>query len=135
MSKATDSTDTAQLMAERYGVGSPRKRRVAIGVVALCAMALTGWLGWAAWDSATGTVAGTVDSFDVVSAHRVDVTVDIHRPADSPAQCLVQAQASDLSIVGESVVSVPTGGASDVQVQQTIKTDHEAASVLVSGCR
>lgn len=124
----------SDLMAERYGVGSPRRRGIALGAVALAIVALLGWLGWSAWDQATRTVAATISSFDVVSAHRIEVTVDIHRPAGSTAQCTLRAQASDHSVVGELVVSVPAGGESDVQIRTAIKTDHEATSADVSSC-
>ncbi len=124
----------SDLMAERYGVGSPRRRRVALGAVALFIVALLGWLGWSAWDQATKTVAGTISAFDVVSAHRIKVTVEIHRPGGSTARCTLRAQASDHSVVGELVVSVPAGGESDVQIQTAIRTDREATSADVTTC-
>jgi hypothetical protein len=122
-------------MAERYGVSSPRRRRLWIGVVALVAAGLLGWLVWAAWHQATGTVSGSVSAFDVVGSHRVDATVQIHRPPDAAVECTVQAQASDHSVVGQTVISLHRPGQADVQVKTTIKTDRVATTAVVAGCR
>jgi TRAP-type C4-dicarboxylate transport system permease small subunit len=129
------TAETASLMASRYGVPSRRRRWLGVAVVALLATALVVWVVWAAWHQATTTVDGNVSAFDIVGPHRVDVTVQIHRPSHAVVQCTVQAQATDHSVVGQTVVSLPRAGASDVQVKTAVKTEREATTVVVSQCR
>jgi hypothetical protein len=134
VTQPTDDVDTAKLMAERYGVTSRSSRGLAIIATAVVAVVAVCWVLWAAWHQATGTVSGSVSAYDVVAAHHVDVTVQIHRPAHHAVQCTVQAQASDHSVVGQTVVSLAAAGSTDVQVKRTIKTDREATTAIVSQC-
>jgi cytochrome c-type biogenesis protein CcmH/NrfG len=134
VTQPTDNAGTAKLMADRYGVRSRSSRALAVGAIALVGLALLGWVLWAAWHQATGTVSGSVSAFDVVAAHRVDVTVQIHRPADHAAHCTVQAQASDHSVVGQRLVSTPQQGSSNIQIKTTIKTEREATTAIISEC-
>jgi cytochrome c-type biogenesis protein CcmH/NrfG len=134
VTQPTDNADTAKLMAERYGATSRSGRGLAVVAIAFVALVALCWVLWAAWHQATGTVSGSVSAYNVVAEHRVDVTVQIHRPAHHAAQCTVQAQASDHSVVGQTVVSLPAAGSSDVQVTRTIRTDGEATTAIVSEC-
>jgi hypothetical protein len=120
-------------MAERYGVRSPRRRLLTVAVVAVVAVVLLGWLAWAAWVQGTTSVSGQVVAFDVVSPHRIDVTVQISHPADAAAQCTLQAQAVDHTVVGQVIVSVPAGDR-EGKVSTTVKTDREATAASVTDC-
>nr|MBA2558810.1 DUF4307 domain-containing protein [Propionibacteriales bacterium] len=91
MTEPADTSAVSRLMAERYGVGSPRRRWVLIGSLAVGAVALLAWLAWSAWEQATNNVSGEIVAFEVVSAHQIDVTLDVHRPASAAVQCTVQA--------------------------------------------
>jgi hypothetical protein len=103
--------------------------------LALVIVALLAFLAWSAWVHATTSVSGEVVSFDVRSEHRIDVTVQISRPAGKAAQCTLQAQAEDHSVVGEVVVSVAAASAAESEVTSIVKTDREATSASVSDCR
>jgi Domain of unknown function (DUF4307) len=120
-------------MAERYGVTPPRRRLLAVAALAVAGVVLLGWLAWSAWVQGTTSVSGQVVSFDVVSPHRIDVTVQISHPADAAAQCTLEAQAVDHTVVGQVLVSVPAGEGAG-KVTSTIKTDREATSATVTGC-
>jgi Domain of unknown function (DUF4307) len=128
------TADTASLMAERYGVTARSRRAALIAAVALGAVIGLAWLIWAAWHQATSSVSGEVSAFDVTGTHRIDVSVDIHRPVHASVQCTVQAEATDHTVVGETVVTAPPSGDSEVHVDVTIKTDREATTALVSQC-
>jgi Domain of unknown function (DUF4307) len=129
-----DSPPTSQLMAERYGAKSPRTTWLGIGALGLLVVALLVWLVWAAWVNATTSITGQVTSFDVVSQHRIDVTVQIARPNGNSAECTVEAQAVDHSAVGQVVVSLSASQGSDTLLHATIKTDREATSASVTDC-
>ncbi len=122
-------------MAERYGVVPPRGRRLAIAALVAVTAVLLGWLAWSAWVHATRTVTAEVVSFDVVSAHQVDVAIAVHRPGSSAVRCTVQAQAVDHSIVGMVDVFVEAGTDTDVQIDTTVTTEREATAASVTDCR
>jgi uncharacterized protein DUF4307 len=134
VTEPTDNSDTAALMAQRYGVASRSRRGAAIVAIALGAVIGLAWVIWAAWHQATNSVSGEVSAFDVAGPHRIDASVDIHRPMHASVRCTVQAEATDHTVVGEIVVSPPPSGDSDVHLEVTIKTDREATTALVSEC-
>jgi hypothetical protein len=121
-------------MAERYGAATRRHRPLTIAVIALAAVVLLAWLGWAAWHHARTTVAGNVVAFDVVSAHLVTVTIEVNRPGDAAVRCDVQALAEDHSVVGETTTSLPAGSDRSVQIDLEIKTLREATAADITGC-
>jgi hypothetical protein len=134
VTEPADSAATRALMAERYGTASPRRRWLGIVGLGVLVAGLLAWLIWAAWVHATTSITGEVVSFDVVSQHRMKVTVQIGRPGGTKVQCTVQAEAVDHSLVGQVVVSVPASAASGAEIDATIKTDREATSASVTDC-
>jgi hypothetical protein len=119
----------------RYGTPS-RGRRLALtsAVVAVVALFLA-WLGWAAWHHASTSVSGDITSFSVVSSHQIDVTIEVQRPTGDRVVCTVEARASDHGLVAEQDVAIPAGQSGSVQVDTTIRTDREATTAAVTGCR
>jgi hypothetical protein len=103
-------------------------------VVVLVALAAA-WLGWAAWHQARTAVSGDITSFRVVSPHEIEVTIDVHRPTGDRVICTVEARASDHELVAAQDVTIDAGDSGSVQVDTTIRTDREATSATVSGCR
>jgi hypothetical protein len=128
------AADQADLMASRYGSVSRGRRLLTAGAVIAVAAALLVWLIWAAWHQSTGTVSGSVSAFDVVDAHRIDVTVEIRRPPHDAVRCTLQAQATDHSVVGQKVVSLTRSGDSHVLIRTSVKTEREATTAVVSDC-
>ena len=135
MTKPASSTATDRLLQQRYGLPSSRQRALTVVVITLGVGLLLVWLGWAAWHQATTGVSADIVSFDVASAHRVDVTVDIHRPTDVSATCTVKALAVDHSIVGQTDVTVPADSDPHHTVELAITTEREATAVDVTSCR
>src|SRR4051812_10789795 len=91
-----------QTLSERYAAPPAGRRPTTIAMVVVVAAAALAWLTWASIAQATPKVESDLVGYDVVDAHsttaRVDVTV---HDADSHPTCIVQALASDHSIVGE----------------------------------
>jgi hypothetical protein len=107
-------------------------------VVAVTAVVLTvvfgAWLGWAAWHHSHPDVAGRVESFDVVSEHEVELTLDIVRSGEFAVECVIRAQADDHSVVGEATITLEAGADREVSVTPTMRTDRRATSVSLVRC-
>jgi len=134
LTEPPERTATDRLMAERYGTVPRRNRMLTAALVAVAAVVLLAWLGWAAWHHARTTISGDVVAFDVVSAHRVSVTIEVNRPGEAEVRCEVQALAEDHSVVGETTTSLPAGSDRYAQIDLEIKTLREATAADVTGC-
>jgi hypothetical protein len=118
----------------RYGTPSRARRLALITAVAVVVVLFAAWLGWAAWHQARTAVTADITSFRVVSAHEIEVTIDVHRPTGDRVICTVEARASDHELVAAHDVTIAAGDSGSVQVDATIRTDREATSATVSGC-
>jgi hypothetical protein len=123
-----------QSLEERYGVPSRRRRLLWFAAVGVLAVGFVGWVVWAGLNQASAGYGATLQSYDVVSEHRVRVQLDIHRSAGQPVICLVTAQASDHAVVGQQQVRVRSGPGGDLSVVADVKTDRRATTALVSQC-
>lgn len=132
MTERTDTTGGEQSLLARYGEPKRTPRRLGIVAIALVALTLLGWLVWAAWSNGHPAVSAQVHSYDVVSPHVVNVTVD-YSTASAPAQCVISAQAVDHSVVGQRVVRLP-GGVSEQTLSTSIRTNREATTATVGDC-
>jgi hypothetical protein len=131
---ADDGFATSDLMAQRYGRRPARRRWPAVAAGGILVVALLGWLAWSAWVQGTRSISAQVVSFDVVSEHRIDVTVTVSLPSGRAAQCTIQAQAEDHTVVGEEVVAVAAGTSPDTPIDARIRTDREATSASIADC-
>lgn len=122
-------------MAERYGRPSVAGRRAGIAVIAVVVVALLGWLVWAALGQSSATEGGLVESYDVRSPHQVSVTVQITRTSTDAVLCTVAAIASDHVEVGQRVVTLPAGLSGTRTVTTLVRTEREATTADVTGCR
>lgn len=123
---------TAQTdLADRYGVGNPRKRVALIGVIVVLGAALAGWAAWTVWEQSNPEVSSELVAYDIVSEHSVVATVAVDLADDDvEATCKVRAYAEDHSVVGE-VNFTPTGSG---RSEQTIRTERAATAVELIGC-
>jgi uncharacterized cupredoxin-like copper-binding protein len=119
----------------RYGTPSRGRRLALIAAVVSIVVLFLAWLAWAAWHHARTSVSGDVTSFSVVSSHEIDVTVSVQRPSGDLVVCTVEVRASDHELVAAQDITVPAGQSGSVQVKATIRTDREATSADVTGCR
>jgi hypothetical protein len=119
----------------RYGT-APRGRRFAlIAASIVVSAAFLAWLVWAAWHHASTSVSGQVTAFSVVSQHEIAVTINVQRSTGDLVVCTVEARASDHELVAAQDVTIPAGSSGSTQVKATIRTDREATTADVTGCR
>ncbi len=116
----------------RYGRRA--RRRWVWPVVAVIGIAAT--VAWAAWVAfQPRPVNAVLWGYEVLDDHRVQVTLDLHRPDPLAVECTVFAQAQDHSLVGERTITVPPGTTENTRVKTTITTERRAVNGVLRGCR
>ena len=106
-------------------------RQVALGVAAL-AVLVVAYLAFAR--SSAGSAAGSVISYRVVSAERVELRFQVRRPPGRGAVCVVRARAADGSEVGSADVVVPASPRGTVEVDHVLPTTRLATTGEVDRC-
>lgn len=123
-------------LARRYGSPRPVRRRLLLAGVALAVALSLGWLGWVMLVHGRPLVTSDLRSFDVVDQHTATATFTVVRRTPAvEASCLLRAQAADHSVVGELHLDVGPGGAEVSTFTESVRTEREATSVSVVGCR
>ncbi|GAB2746111.1 DUF4307 domain-containing protein [Nocardioides pakistanensis] len=123
-------------LATRYGTPSTARRRSTVAVAAVLAAAFLGWVVWAAVGHSDPDVTSELVSFEVLDEHTVTATFTVaRRTTDVSASCLLRAQAPDHSTVGELNVDVGPGGERVQQLTERVRTEREATTVDLIGCR
>ena len=93
-------------------------------------------VAWAAWVAfQPRPVNGVLWGYEVLNDHRVEVTLDVHRPEPLAVECTVFAQAEDHSIVGERTISVAPGTTENTRVKTVITTERRAVNGVLRSCR
>lgn len=116
----------------RYGRRTPR-RWIWPAVAVLAIAAAIAWAAWVAFQPRP--VNGVLWGYEVLSEHRVRVTLELYRPDPLEVQCTVAAQALDHSDVGERTITVPAGTKEKTRVTTTITTERRAVNGVLRGCR
>ena len=125
----------SQELAQRYGVPHPLRRLLVIAAVGLVAVAALGWLVWVMLSQGRPLVRSDLVSFTVTSEHAAEATVAVvRRNADVEASCLLRAQATDHSIVGELNFEVGPAQPTTSALTRSIRTEREATAVSLVGC-
>ena len=73
--------------------------------------------------------------YEVLTDHRVRVTLDVHRPEPLAVECTVYAQALDHSVVGERTIAVSAGARENTRVKAIITTERRAVNGVLRDCR
>ena len=95
-------------MQERYGLDRrPIGRWIAVAALVLAFVAA---LAFVAVGVTRSPVQSRLISWDDVAADRVDMTIEVRRPAADEVQCVLRAQDSKRIDVGYAVVVIPAGG-------------------------
>ena len=121
---------------QRYGTDRPARRQlIRVAVVALAIVAL-GWLGWVIAFHGRPLAESELVTFEVTGEHTAEATMSVvRRDVDVEASCLLRAQASDHSIVGELNFTVGPESPATALVTQEVRTEREATSLTLVGCR
>lgn len=120
----------------RYGPEPSAGRRrvvvVAIGVLAVAALALVAWLGLGYADD---PVRWKDIGFSVVDSERVDVTFEVYMAPGTTAVCTVDALSESYAQVGTVDVTVGPLDVRDSRYEVSIGTSELATTGVVDGCR
>jgi glucose dehydrogenase len=121
-------------LAERYGAPPRAGRPLLLALVAVLVIAAAAWLVWAIGFHGRPEVSSQMVGF-TTGEHRAtaEFTV-VRRNADVPASCLLQAYASDHSVVGELTVPVGRDRPGTSTVHASMRTERRATSVDLVGC-
>jgi Domain of unknown function (DUF4307) len=118
----------SDLLTDRYGTSKGR-RRGWVPVAILVAVVGLAWLAWAAIFHSTPAIEAEVASYDVRSAHEVQVKLTARVDEGVTGRCLIRATAFDHTIVGEKNVRVHDGSTTT-----TLRTERRATAVSRIRC-
>ena len=119
------------VLQERYGAATPRRRHALLTGCAVLALAFLGWLLWSAWGHATPQVESDLVTYDVVDDHTATARVDVRLDgAGGEATCVLRAYAEDHVLVGEIAFYPEASGV----VEQEVRTERRATTVVNVGC-
>ena len=118
-------------LSDRYGTrGRPRWVWLVVAGVGIAI-----GVAWAAWVAfQPRPVTAELYGYDVVGDHRVDITLNVHRPDPVAVKCTVYARAEDHSIVGEKTVTVPADDDEDVRIPVALETERRAVTGILRTC-
>ena len=119
-------------LEDRYGA---RRRPRWLWPVVAAVGVLIGivWASWVAFQPRP--VSAQLYGYEVVDDHRVEVTLNVHRPEPLAVRCTVYAQAKDHSTVGEKTVTVPADDLEDVRVRISLETERRAVTGVLRTCQ
>lgn len=129
-------TNPAVRPPERYGDLRPmwHSTLARVLVVTLAVLGL-GWVGYVGVTAGDKPVSWTDVGFVVVDDTMTTATFDVTVHHGDGAVCVVQALASDYSVVGQLEVAVQAEAGKTQRKQATILTQQPAVSAVVSECR
>jgi hypothetical protein len=123
---------TRDLLAERYGAPSRRRRGLLVAVSAVLALVFAVWVGWTVYEHSTPEVTSELETFSVEDDHTVTAVLVVSLDADVEASCTLRAYAEDHTTVGELTFTPdPSKGPRQVE---TIRTERRATAVESQGC-
>jgi Domain of unknown function (DUF4307) len=122
-------------LAQRYGAPGRMRRPLLVSGIVLLVAAGLGWLAWAIIFQTTPAVNSQLVAFTVTGEHSADATFTVVRSdRDVAASCLLQAMASDHSVVGDLNVRVGRSAAAEVTLRKAVRTERRATTVVLVGC-
>lgn len=130
-------SDTAERLAERYGI-TPKNRRLSRGIGIVTAAGFTAVLGaWLWWGGVLETPAelGTRDlGYELVSDSEVVVAFEVTTEPGTPVSCAIQALNGSFGIVGWKVLDLEPSTQWTRTFQETLRTSEPAVTGLLYEC-
>lgn len=124
----------SDVMLERYGAASPRRRMVLRVATTVLAIVFLGWLAWVIGFHSDPAIETEVQAYEVIDAQHVQVKLASRfRDSSVEGTCLIRATARDHTIVGERNLTVTEIRAADGD-WISIKTLNRADSVEKVRC-
>jgi hypothetical protein len=121
-------------LATRYGTPARTRRPLVVALAVVLLVVGVGWVGWVVLFHSRPEVTSQMVSYDIRGEHSAAATwTVVRRDADVRASCLLQALASDHSVVGQLTVPV-TSGPTTAQLTSTLRTERRAGTVQLLGC-
>ena len=118
-------------MQQRYGLDRrPVGQWIAVALVVLSFIAA---LAFVTVGVTRSQVQARLVSWDDVAADRVDMTIEVRRPADDEVQCVLRAQDVRRIDVGYAVVVIPAGSG-EVSLDYSLRTLAPAYTAELLGC-
>ncbi len=118
-------------MQQRYGLDRrPVGQWIAVALVVLSFVAA---LAFVTVGVTRSQVQARLVSWDDVAADRVDMTIEVRRPADDEVQCVLRAQDVRRIDVGYAVVVIPAGSG-EVSLDYSLRTLAPAYTAELLGC-
>jgi hypothetical protein len=124
------------LLQQRYGLGSNRKRDRAVAI-SVGALALVSFLVWAILftvDNAGRTTTRDV-GFTVIDKFSTEVVFEVSRTPGKAVVCDVQVLNQSFAVVGLKSLPVEPSAGRSVVISTTVTTTELGTSGLVAGCR
>ena len=122
-------------VAQRYTTQNPVRRPLIIVAVSVLAAAALAWLVWVMISQGRPLARSELVSFTVSGEHAASATLTVvRRDQDVSASCLLRAQATDHSIVGELNFAVGPPAPATTTLTRSIRTEREATSISLVGC-
>ena len=121
----------SELLKSRYGKTAPDAKKTRQRIIALAAVLLTGFLGWAIWVAASGAseIKHQVLGYEVLSENQTSVKFSVQSPAGA-AKCAVQVLNQGYAVVGYKEVEVPASG----EFETFVNTTELGVTGLVDKC-
>ena len=118
-------------MQERYGLDRrPIGRWIAVVVLVLSFVAVLAFVGFGVTRS---PIEPRLVTWEVVAPDRVDMTIEVRRPAADEVQCVLRAQDVNRIDVGYAVVTIPAGSG-EVSLDYSLRTLAPAYTAELLGC-
>jgi hypothetical protein len=121
----------SDLLASRYGKTAPDAKKTRQRIIAVAAILISIFLGWAIWVSVSGAseIKHQVLGYEVLSEGQTSVTFSVQSPAGA-AKCAIQVLNQGFAVVGYKEVAVPASG----QYETFVNTTELGVTGLVDKC-
>jgi hypothetical protein len=131
------ATQATPELAARYGRTPGKKRRdITLLIVfgAIVAIVVVAWVIWAGLDEANGSIDAEDAGHSIIDSRTVEISFQVSMPVGSTAECALQAQNVDHTVIGWKVVEVPASTHPTNTYRERVTTTEKPTAGLISSC-